>query len=95
MSGADEDTIDLVGMLFEYILEDRNLPTQMQALLGRLQIPYLKVAILDNHLFAKHSHPGRRLLDRLADAAKSWSKESDRDLRLFNEIKSIVDHPAA
>ncbi|MGA7298164.1 MAG: DUF1631 domain-containing protein [Rhodanobacteraceae bacterium] len=90
VSGADEDTIDLVGMLFEYILEDRNLPTQMQALLGRLQIPYLKVAILDKHLFAKHSHPARRLLDRLADAAKSWSKESDRDLRLFNEIKSIV-----
>ncbi len=91
VSGADEDTIDLVGMLFEYILEDRNLPTQMQALLGRLQIPYLKVAILDRHLFAKHSHPARRLLDRLADAAKGWSKESDRDLRLFNEIKSIVE----
>lgn len=91
VSGADEDTIDLVGMLFEYILEDRNLPTQMQALLGRLQIPYLKVAILDRHLFAKHSHPARRLLDRLADEAKGWSKESDRDLRLFNEIKSIVE----
>lgn len=90
VSGADEDTIDLVGMLFEYILEDHNLPTQMQALLGRLQIPYLKVAIIDKHLFAKHSHPARRLLDRLADVAKSWSKESDRDLRLFNEVKSIV-----
>lgn len=90
VSGADEDTIDLVGMLFEYILEDHNLPAQMQALLGRLQIPYLKVAIIDKHLFAKHSHPARRLLDRLADAAKGWSKESDRDLRLFNEIKSIV-----
>src|SRR4051812_9460018 len=26
VSGADEDTIDLVGMLFEFILQDRNLP---------------------------------------------------------------------
>src|SRR5690606_30542231 len=40
VSAADEDTIDLVGMLFEYILQDRNLPERMQALFGRLQIPY-------------------------------------------------------
>ena len=91
VSGADEDTIDLVGMLFEYILEDRNLPTPMQALLARLQIPYLKVALLDKHLFAQHSHPARRLLDSLAEAAKGWSEDSDRDQRLFNEVKSIVD----
>lgn len=90
VSGADEDTIDLVAMLFEYILSDRNLPAQMQALLGRLQIPYLKVAILDKHLFAQRAHPARRLLDAMAEAAKGWSEESDRDLRLYNEIKNTV-----
>ena len=87
----DEDTIDLVGMLFEFILEDRNLPAQMQVLLARLQIPYLKAAILDRKLFAHRQHPARRLLDGLADAAKSWSEESDRDGRLHDTVKSIVD----
>ncbi len=87
----DEDTIDLVGMLFEFILEDRNLPPQMQVLLARLQIPYLKAAILDRKLFAHRQHPARRLLDGLADAAKSWSEESDRDGRLHYTIKAIVD----
>jgi hypothetical protein len=91
VSNADEDTIDLVGMLFEYILQDRNLPAQMQALFGRLQIPYLKVAILDKHLFAQKSHPARRLLDVLAEAGKSWSEESDRDQRLFGRIKGAVE----
>jgi hypothetical protein len=91
VSTADEDTIDLVGMLFEYILQDRNLPAQMQALFGRLQIPYLKVAILDKHLFAQKSHPARRLLDALADAGKSWSEESDRDHRLYERIKISVE----
>ena len=91
VSTADEDTIDLVGMLFEYILQDRNLPAQMQALLGRLQIPYLKVAIVDKHLFAQKSHPARRLLDALADAGKSWSEDSDRDHRLYDRIKSSVE----
>ncbi|MBM7130088.1 DUF1631 domain-containing protein [Dyella mobilis] len=87
----DEDTIDLVGMLFEFILEDRNLPPQMQVMLARLQIPYLKAAILDRKLFAHRQHPARRLLDGLADAAKSWSEESDRDGRLHDTIKGIVE----
>lgn len=91
VSAADEDTIDLVGMLFEYILQDRNLPAQMQALFGRLQIPYLKVAILDKHLFAQKSHPARRLLDLLADAGKSWTEESDRDHRLYDRIHGAVE----
>ena len=91
VSTIDEDTIDLVGMLFEFILEDRNLPTEMQVLLARLQIPYLKAAILDRKLFAHRQHPARRLLDSLADAAKGWSAESDRDHRLHDKIKSVVD----
>ncbi len=91
VSGADEDTIDLVGMLFEYILQDRNLPAQMQAMLGRLQIPFLKVALLDKHLFARRTHPARVLLDSLAQACVGWSEESDRDQRLYGKVKEIVE----
>lgn len=91
VSTIDEDTIDLVSMLFEFILEDRNLPAQMQVLLARLQIPYLKAAILDRKLFAHRQHPARRLLDSLAEQAKSWSEESDRDGLLRGKVKSIVE----
>jgi hypothetical protein len=91
VSSADEDTIDLVGMLFEFILRDRNLPAAIQALLGRLQIPYLKVAIVDRHLFAQKTHPARRLLDALAEAGIGWSPESDRDNRLHDRIRQSVD----
>ncbi|HET7593017.1 MAG TPA: DUF1631 domain-containing protein [Rhodanobacteraceae bacterium] len=91
ISGSDEDTIDLVGMLFEYILQDHTIPAPMQVLLSRLQIPYLKVAILDRRMFAHASHPARKLLDQLADAAKGWSEESDRDHRLFGKVKAVVE----
>ncbi|MEO8672294.1 MAG: DUF1631 domain-containing protein [Tahibacter sp.] len=91
VSGADEDTIDLVGMLFEYILQDRNLPAQMQALLGRLQIPFLKAALIDKQLFARRTHPARVLLDSLAQACVGWSEESDRDHRLYDKVKEIVE----
>ena len=91
VAGVDEDTIDLVGMLFEFILQDRNLPPQMQALLGRLQIPFLKVAILDKHLFAQKSHPARQLLDTMAEACVGWSEDSDRDHRLHDKVKQTVE----
>ncbi len=88
--GADEDTIDLVGMLFEYALQDRNLPAPIQAMLGRLQIPYLKVALLDKDFVAHKSHPARRLLDNLAQACVGWSEESDKDQRLYGKAHDIV-----
>ena len=91
ITSADEDTIDLVGMLFEFILQDRNLPAEMQALLARLQIPYLKCAILDKALFAKKEHPARMLLDELAHAGLAWSEESDKDGRFYDKVKSVVE----
>src|SRR5690606_37242000 len=44
---VDDDVINLVSMLFEFILDDRNLPDSLKALIGRLQIPMLKVAVID------------------------------------------------
>ena len=39
---------------------------EVEALLGRLQIPTLKVALLDKSFFSSKSHPARRLLDDVA-----------------------------
>jgi hypothetical protein len=63
----------------------------MQAMLSRLQIPYLKVAILDRHLFTQKAHPARLLLDQMAQACIGWSEESDRDHRLYDKIKDSVE----
>ena len=55
--GEHEDAIDMVGLVFDHILKDPNLPPPMQALLARLQVPFIKVAVLEPHLFAKTDHP--------------------------------------
>jgi len=91
VAAADEDTIDLVGMMFQFIVQDRNLPPVMQAMLSRLQIPYLKVAILDRHLFTQKTHPARQLLDQMAMACIGWSEESDRDHRLHDKVRETVE----
>jgi hypothetical protein len=88
---GDEDTVNLVGMLFDYILNDRNLAIPMKALIARLQIPILKVAVLDKGFFGKTSHPARQLLNELSSAGIGWSGSADlkRD-SLYNKIESVV-----
>lgn len=89
---VDDDSINLVSMLFEFILGDHNLPVPMKAVLGRLQIPMLKVALLDKTFFSLGAHPARKLLNELAKAALSWNEPADisRDA-LFNKVSSVVD----
>ncbi|WP_060484520.1 DUF1631 domain-containing protein [Pseudomonas sp. NBRC 111123] len=74
---ADEDMINLVGLLFAYIAADDNLPLSLRALLVRLHIPLLKVALLDKGLFSRASHPARRLLNEIAAAAIGWDTGSE------------------
>ncbi len=88
---ADEDAIDLVSMLFQFVVQDRNLPAEIQAALSRLQIPYVRVAIKDKRLFAQSQHPARRLLDTLATACIGWSKDADRDARFLDRLNQLVE----
>ena len=90
-AGMDEDTIDVISMLFEFILEDANLPDPMKALLSRLQIPMLKVAILDRQFFSDKQHSARKLLNLLAKSAVGWVDDGDRgEQSLYGKISSIV-----
>lgn len=88
---VDEDVINLVSMLFEYILDDRTLPDSFKALIARLQIPILKVAVIDKTFFNRGSHPARRLLNEIASAALGWGEQDDtqRD-SLYQKIEYVV-----
>jgi hypothetical protein len=91
IAGADEDMINLVSLLFAYIAADDNLPLSLRALIVRLHIPLLKVALLDKGLFSRASHPARRLLNEIAAAAIGWEtgSEGQRD-SLHLRVERIV-----
>lgn len=89
---VDGDVINLVAMLFEFILDDRQLPSVMKMLIGRLQIPVLKVALLDRSFFNRGGHPARKLLNELALAGIGWSPRGDNQRDPLREkIEGIVD----
>ncbi|WP_148862447.1 DUF1631 domain-containing protein [Marinobacter fonticola] len=92
LNQVDADVVNLVTMLFDFILEDRQLPPLMKATIGRLQIPILKVALLDRSFFNRGGHPARKLLNELAMAGIGWNAkaEGQRD-PLRDKIQSVVD----
>ncbi len=88
---VDDDVINLVSMLFEFILDDRTLPDSLKALIGRMQIPMLKVALLDKTFFSRGSHPARRLLNEIASASLGWAEHNDaRRDSLYQKIEQVV-----
>lgn len=95
---VDEDVINLVSMMFEFILEDRNLAAPMKAILARLQIPMIKVAIADKSFFGKGGHPARRLLNEMASAALGWQDPGDEKRvkdALYKNVDSTVNRVLA
>jgi len=91
LNEIDQDLIDVIGMLFEFILDDSNVPDAMKALLGRLQIPMIKVAVIDRRFFGDKQHPARRLLNALARAGMGWVDDGDRSAKsLYGRIETAV-----
>lgn len=90
MAPMDATTLDIVAMLFDYILDDARIPDAMKALIGRLQIPMLKLAMRDKSFFARKTHPARMLLDTLAEAAIGWDAGEGHEGGLYRAISDLV-----
>jgi hypothetical protein len=70
-TAVDSRVIDLVGQVFEEVVNDRRVPLEMAREIARLQLAVLRLALKDSEFFATREHPARRLLDRLAALASA------------------------
>jgi len=95
LPAADTQVIDLVGMMFEYMLNDDAIPSVAKAELSRLHTPYLKVAIIDKGVFTDTSHPAHELLNELASAAARWVVDSNLERGIFPAIHNVVERITA
>lgn len=92
LSSAEAMTIELVAMVFDFIFDDKQVPDALKALIGRLQIPVLKAAMIDPAFFSKKTHPTRRLLNLLGEAATGWNGDLGHDDPLYRKVDVIVQH---
>ena len=95
LAPVDEDAIDLVGMLFDVMLDERDLDGRPRELIGRLVVPFVKVALLDRRMFVQKTHPARRLLNVLAEACEGNNGESAAERTLLTKVEEVVDRLVA
>ncbi|MEW5008424.1 MAG: DUF1631 family protein [Cycloclasticus sp.] len=87
----DDTLIDVVAMFFDVILQDRHLPDVVRAMIAQLQIPILKVAMMDKDFFAKKSHPARQFLNALSQAGLGVSEKNTKIKNsVFEKMESLV-----
>lgn len=96
MGRLEKETIRLVQMLFNYVVHDQNLPDPIKELLYRMQIPVLKVALIDDAFLTDKGHVARRLLNEMSSLALGWQCRDSVDsdplfLRIQTTINRVVD----
>jgi hypothetical protein len=87
---VDKLTIELVGMLFDHVMQDKQVPAEIKARLSRLQFPVLKAALMDAAFFASSAHPARKLIDRIAGTSAGWEPYGDDNQRYLREVDRVV-----
>ena len=90
MGRMDAMTLDIVARIFDQLFDDPKIPLGVKGLIGRLQIPMLKVAIADKEFFSKKEHPARLLLDTLGEIAIRLPADFNTQSALFGHLETIL-----
>lgn len=92
LSQKDNDTFELLGMLYGQIESEIRADAPATALIRRLQLPLLRVALQDRAFFVRGRHPARQLLNIVAESAAKWLGEDDFDPQLLAPLQQAVTH---
>ena len=86
---VDEDVINLVAMFFDFVLDDQNIPDHVKALISRLQMPILKVALKDKTFFSDTDHSARQFINEIASLSIGI-EGAETDSGLIEQIENWV-----
>ncbi len=93
LSAGQEDTVQLVALLFEQMTAAMRRDSHAYQVLGDWQIPLLRMALADRGLFEQREHPARRLLAAMTDAAQDWLDGGghDADPSLASKLSHLAE----
>lgn len=92
LSQTDNDTFELVGLLYNHLQSDIRGDAPAAALVRRLQTTLLRVALQDRAFFVRPSHPARQLLNTVSETAAKWLADDDIDPQLLAPLQDAVTH---
>lgn len=84
-------TVQLVGLIFQYMLDEPALPASVKALLSYLHTPYLQLALEAPDMLHNPKHAARRLIDEMVEAGIRWvSEDGDSQYGVLELIHKTV-----
>ncbi|MES2103323.1 MAG: DUF1631 family protein [Pseudomonadota bacterium] len=90
-SGVERNTLDLLSKIFDTVFRNQTIPNEIKELIGVLQIPVLKAALIDKDFFFKEAHPARRLIDLLAKHSVAWDQKKGQEDPLYQTLQRNVN----
>ena len=92
LSQRDNDTFELLHLLYGQLEGEIRADAPAAALIRRLQLPLLRVALQDQAFFVQATHPARELLNTVAETAANWLDQEDLDPQLLAPLQQAVSH---
>jgi hypothetical protein len=86
---GEKATIEIVALMFQSILAEERIPTNVRVWFARLQMPVLRLALSEPEFFGTTQHPARRLIDRMGSCVLGFDANVG-SVELEAEIKRIV-----
>lgn len=90
LSQHDSDTFELLGLLFDEIDQQVRPDAPASALLRRMQLPLLRLALRDRAFFVRARHPARQMLNTVAECAARWLDQDDFDASLLAPLQHAI-----
>ncbi len=95
LDGLDEDAVDLVALLFDVLLDGPRYDSEIRRKIGRMLVPYVKVAVKDRRMFMFKDHPARRLLNTVAEACEGNHGDAPQERELLTRVDHTIDRLVA
>jgi hypothetical protein len=95
LDGLDEDAVDLVALLFDVLLDGPEYDSQVRRKIGRMLVPFVKVAVKDRRMFLFKEHPARRLLNTVAEACEGNHGDAPQERELLERVDQTIDRLVA
>lgn len=92
LSREDSDAFELLDLFYGEIERELRGDAATTGLLGRLQVPLLRLALQDRAFFVRSQHPARQLLNAVAEAGASWIPKEESDPLLNDQLRRAVEH---
>jgi hypothetical protein len=95
LDGLDGDAVDLVALLFDVLLDGPQFDSRIRQMIGRMLVPFVKVAVKDRRMFMFKEHPARRLLNTVAEACEGNRGEAPQEQELLDHVDHTIDRLVA